>query len=289
VHARDSRARPVVRHATSWAIFALAIALANPPECVEGATASAAPLVFAGSGTNLAITRLLGQAFVRTRPDVTIEVPASIGSTGAIQAAADGTVALGLTSRPLKEPEKALGLKVRPYARSAIVFGAHPTVGDDGISFDELLGIYRGTKTRWRDGREIVVLSRQPTDSGIEVLEREIPGFREVYAESQKAKRWITLYTDQEMNQALVKTPYAIGLLDLGIIQSEHLAVKPLRVNGVARTDEAIQNGTYPLVKTLAFVYRETTLAPNTKAFLDFLRSKPAQELLRAHKYQTVE
>ncbi len=275
------------RHAltTLWCLLCLAASLAGGQPRVEAATAPAAPLVFAGSGTNLAITRLLAEAFVRTRPDLTIEVPASIGSTGGIQAAADGSIALGLVSRPLKDQEKTLGLTTRPYARSAIVFGVHPTVHDEGISLDDLLNIYRGTKTRWRDGREIVVLTRQPTDSGIEALEQKIPGFREVYAESQKAKRWITLYTDQEMNQALVKTPYAIGLLDLGIIQSEQLTVRPLRVDGVAPSEQSVRNGTYRLVKTLAFVYREASLAPSAKAFLEFVRSKPAQQLLLLHRY----
>ena len=282
--------RPAADGASPWLLLCcLAIILVAGPSVAASAPAPPAALVFAGSGTNLAITRLLAQAFVRTYPGVAIEVPASIGSTGGIQAAADGSVAMGLVSRSLKEQEKALGLTFRPYARSAIVFGAHPSVSDDGLSFGELLDIYRGARTRWRDGQEIVVLTRQPTDSGIEVLELKIPGFWEVYAESQKVKRWITLYTDQEMNQALVKTPHAMGLLDLGIIQSERLAVKPLRINGVAPTAQSVLNGTYPLVKTLAFVYREATLAPAAKAFLDFARSSAAQQLLRAQNYQPVE
>jgi phosphate transport system substrate-binding protein len=282
--------RPAADGASPWLLLCcLAIILVAGPSVAASAPAPPTALVFAGSGTNLAITRLLAQAFVRAYPGVAIEVPASIGSTGGIQAAADGSVALGLVSRSLKEQEKALGLTLRPYAHSAIVFGAHSAVSDDGLSFGELLDIYRGARTRWRDGQEIVVLTRQPTDSGIEALELKIPGFREVYAESQNAKRWITLYTDQEMNQALVKTPHAMGLLDLGIIQSERLAVKPLRINGVAPTAQSVLDGTYPLVKTLAFVYREATLVPAAKAFLEYARSRAAQQLLRAHNYQPAE
>ncbi|MBI4590698.1 MAG: hypothetical protein HY725_17875 [Candidatus Rokubacteria bacterium] len=48
------------------------------------------PLVFAGSGSNLAPIRLLTQAFGRVRPEIRIDVPASIGSTGGIRAAAGG-------------------------------------------------------------------------------------------------------------------------------------------------------------------------------------------------------
>jgi phosphate transport system substrate-binding protein len=272
-----------------WWLLGLAIMALTLPSGASAGDAPSGPLVFAGSGTNLAITRLLAEAFVRTRHDVSIDVPASIGSTGGILAAADGSVALGLVSRPLKTTEKGLGLRVVPYARSAIVFGAHPTVADDGITLDDLVRIYRGAKTQWSDGREIVVLARQPTDSGVEVLEREVSGFREAYAESQQTKRWITLFTDQEMNRQLVKTPYAIGLLDLGIIQAERLAVKALRVNGIAPSESTVANGKYTLVKTLAFVFREGTLAPATKAFLDFVRSKPGQRIIRNNAYLPAE
>lgn len=283
------RIRPTLSLLGPWLLFWVILAAAGVPPCARAGESPSAPLVFAGSGTNLAITRLLAEAFVRKRRDVAIEVPASIGSTGGIRAAADGGVALGLISRPLKEDEKGLGLRVMPFARSPIVFGVHPTVADDEITLGDLVSMYRGAKTRWRDGREIVVLTRQPTDSGIEVLEREVSGFRDAYAESQRAKRWITLYTDQEMNQQLVKTPFAIGLLDLGIIRAERLAVKVLRVNGVAPTEQNILNGRYLLVKILAFVFREGALPAGAKAFLDFVRSRPGQQILRANSYLPAE
>jgi phosphate transport system substrate-binding protein len=271
------------RLVTPGLLFWAALSVAGAASLAAAAEPPAAPLIFAGSGTNLAITKLLADAFMRTRRDVAIEVPPSIGSTGGIQAAAAGSVTVGLVSRPLKDAEK--GLTVVPYARSAIVLGAHPTVPDDEITLDDLIGIYRGTKVRWRNGREIVVLTRQPTDSGIEVLEREVQGFREVYAESQRAKRWITLFTDQDMNQQLVKTPDAIGLLDLGIIHAERLSVKALRVNGVPPTDQTVQSGKYSLVKTLAFAFREGTLPAGAKAFLDFVQSKPGQQILHSNHY----
>ena len=76
------------------------------------------PLIAAGSGANLEITRLLANAFMKYHPRVTIEVPGSIGSKGAITA-----------------------------------------VADNEITFQDLADIYRGTKTRWKDGNEIIVLS----------------------------------------------------------------------------------------------------------------------------------
>jgi len=42
-------------------------------------------------------------------------------------------------------------------ARVSIVVGAHAAVADDEITFQELVEIYKGTKTRWKDGNEIIV------------------------------------------------------------------------------------------------------------------------------------
>ncbi len=248
--------------------------------------APSGPLVVAGSGTNLAITRLLADAFGRTRPGIKIEVPASIGSTGAIRAASEGAVAIGLVSRPLREQEKGLGLTLVPYARTAVVIGAHPAVADDSITFEDLVDIYRGTKTRWRDGHEIIVLTREPQDSSIEVLERVVPGFKAAYAESQQARRWRILFSDQEMNAALAKTPYAIGLSDMGTIAAERLPVKPLKVNGVPPDPGEVRSGRYPLVKKLAFVFLADRIPTAARAFVDFARSREGEKVLMGNGYE---
>jgi len=49
---------------------------------------------------------------------------------------------------------------------------------DQGLTAEDVLSTYRRTRTRWRDGREIVVLTRPPGDSSLDVLNREVPGFK---------------------------------------------------------------------------------------------------------------
>jgi phosphate transport system substrate-binding protein len=245
-------------------------------------------LIAAGSGVNLGITRLLAEAFMKDHPDITIEIPASIGSKGAISAVADGAISFGLLSRSLKEEEKAPGLVARSYARVPIVVGVHPTVVDDNITSQELVDIYRGTKTRWKDGKEIIVQTREPFDSGIQALEREIPGFKQAHAESHQAKRWSVTFTDQDSNQALSTTRYAIGFSDLGMIATEHLSIKVLKLNGILPSPESVQTGQYPLSRDLSFLYREDTLTEGAKAFLDFVRSEVGVEIMRSNGYLPV-
>lgn len=272
----------------AW-VLAVAATVAVPVSAAGVESPSATTLIFGGSGTNLPITRRLADAFVRAHPEIHVRVPESLGSAGGIQAAAEGAIALGLISRPLREREKGLGLTVVAYARTPVVLGVHPTVEEDSLTSRDLLEIYRGTKTRWRDGREIVVLTREPGDSGIEVLEQKIAGFREAYAESHRAKRWVTLFTDQQMHRALAGARSGLGLLDLGAITVERLRVKPLKLDGVAPTRENVLSGAYPLAKTLAFAFRSDTLPAGAKAFLEFVRSSAGRRVLEQYGYLPAE
>ncbi len=246
-------------------------------------------LVFAGSGVNLPIMRLLVKEFRQSHPDIKIDVPPTIGSKGAIKAAFDGAIAIGLISRPLLDKEKKLGLEVVPYARTATAIATHPSVAEDEITSEELIQIYKGTLSRWRDGQQIIVLTREVGDSSILQLESKIPKFKEVYASSQQAKRWTTLYTDQEMDQVLAKTTYAIGLSDIGTIRTEGLPHKVLKFNGVSPTLENVSNGSYPLVKTLSFVFRKDKLPASARSFVNFVKSESAAKIMRANGYLPVK
>lgn len=242
-------------------------------------------LIFAGSGANLSITRILVTEFNKSNPDIKIEVPSSIGSTGGIRAIVDGTIDLGLASRTLNEKEKKFGLRVIPYAQTAVVIGANSSVIDDNITFMDLVNIYKGTKNRWSDGQEIIVLSREPGDSSNLILFNNIPGFKEVYEQSQKDRLWQTFFTDQENNKALVGTPFAIGLTDTGLIDNEQPNIKILKVNGISPTAENVINGKYTLTKTLNFILPSGEIPSDVQAFINFVSSDEGEKILKKHGY----
>ncbi len=260
----------------AWLLWSTAVRAADAPPT---------HVTVAGSGSNLASARLLAEAFRKVRPDILVNIPASLGTKGGIRAAAEGAVALGLVSRELEGPETTLGLAFRTYARTAIVLGAHPTVADDGLTSRDVVEIYRGSKTRWRDGREIVVLTRQAGESSIEVMFREIKEFKAAYQESDRVKRWATFFTDQEMDRALTATPYALGLSDLGTVRTERLHIKILKVDGALPTVDDVRAGRYRLVKPLAFVYLPGRLPAAAQAFMAFALSKDGQRALLANGY----
>jgi len=166
-----------------------------------------------------------------------------------------------------------------------MIIGVHPSVAEDNITSEELLDIYRGKKSKWKDGKEIIVLTREPGDSSIEVLAKRIPGFGTVYDESRQSKRWSILYKDLAMNETLAKTPCAIGLSDLGAVTIEKHAIKPLKINGVAPALDNLASGKYQLYKTLTFVYRKDKLPTEARAFMNFVRSREGEKILKANGY----
>ncbi len=243
------------------------------------------PLLVAGSGVNLEITRILAKEFMKTHKGIKIQIPGSIGSKGAIKAITDGAITIGLTSRPLKEKEKRQGAVLVPYAQTPIVMGAHTLVPDTTISSQELIDIYNGKKTRWKNGHEIIVHIREPSDSGIQILKKNIKGFDKAYDESHKEDRWAVFFTDQESNRALEKTPYALGFTDLGMIATEHLKIKTLKLNDIMPSPETLRTGQYPLKRTLYLLYYPKSLPKEALVFLDFIRSKKGRKIMESYGY----
>lgn len=243
------------------------------------------PIIAAGSGVNLAITKILGDAFMVSHPDIKVQVPGSIGTKGAIAAVKENAITFGLISRPLKNSEQSPEMTMRAYALTPLVIGANESVQDNDITSSELVAIYKGEQKKWKSGEEIIVQIREAFDSGFMILENSIPGFAQACEESRKTERWTTYFTDQDTNMALANTKNAIGVTDLGMIMSEKLSIKPLKLDGVLPTIETVQNGAYPLKRTLFFLFNEKALSPEAKAFLDFVASDKGAEILRAHGY----
>lgn len=263
-----------------WSVFVLMLFCFLVTEA--GAAES---LLLAGSGSNLSAVRQLIKGFSKVHPEITIPEPTNIGSSGAIRAAFDGAVSIGLVSRPLRADEKGLGLAYTPFALTALIIGTHSGVPEEGLSHNDFLSIYRGTRTTWKNGHTIIVLTREPGDSTIDILEQKIPGFKAVFDDCIKTNRWTVLLKDEVMNQKLAATADAIGFSDMGAITSQKLNIKALKVNGVYPSAKNVATGAYPLFKPLSFVYRPEKATPAVKMFIDFARSAEGKKILGKNGY----
>jgi phosphate transport system substrate-binding protein len=235
------------------------------------------PLI-AGSGSNIPVTQALCNAY-QEKTGIDIQIPPSIGTSGAIKALQANDIDIGLISRPLKDSEKEAGIKQKEYAEIGIVFGVNPSVPDDNLTSEDLINIYMGTKNKWSNGESIIVFIREGGDSSNKVLEEKIPGFSDVLKESLDSLRWEIMYTDQESSDAIRNTNYSIGVTDTTAVSAYSQSIKPLKFNGIEPTTENILNGSYSLYKKLYFAYKEP-LSEQSEKFLEFVFSEEGRKII---------
>lgn len=238
----------------------------------------------AGSGSNLPLTRALAEAFESSHEGRHVVVFDSIGSTGGIHAAYDDVVDFGLVSRPLRDSEVALNLVVAPYARVPVVVAVNLGVPDDSISLPELLDIYAGRRPTWSDGTPIVVIQREPGDSGHQAVQDVLPEFATINAAAYREARWRVVDSDQAMQEALSITAGAVGIFDLGAIVLQRLPVKPLRIDDIEPSEASVQSRRYPFSKDLALVSVEPPVGAPAE-FLRFIDGEHGRRLMRASGY----
>ena len=235
-------------------------------------------LVVAGSGSNMSLTRVLATEYSR-QSGVKLELPGSIGTTGAVKATREGAIALGLASRPLTPAEMSQGLKQIHYASIGLAVAVHPSVPDIDLDHQALVKIYAGGKTAWSNGAEIVALCMYEADSTNDILQKKVPGFSAALITALARNDWRTLYSDGAMLETLTKTPNAIGFIDAVALAENAGRVKALKFNGVELDFENLNSERYPLRKELFFIYRGN-LSDEAQRFIDFCLSAAGRQII---------
>ncbi len=87
------------------------------------------------------------------------------------------------------------------------------------------------------------------------------------------------------MHEALLTTPFALELSDLGTVIIERLPIRALAIDGVAPTPQNLVSGRYPLTMTLGFVWREDTLPASARTYVEFVQSDEGADILRSYGY----
>ena len=110
-------------------------------------------------------------------------------------------------------------------AHTAIIIGVNPRKGR-GLTSEQLVDMFKGTRTQWKDGNQIIVQAQEKSDSGFLVLENTLPGFKEVYAESHRGQTLDPLFQRSAAQPGARHRTFALGVTDLGMIATERLMIK---------------------------------------------------------------
>ena len=267
--------KPVVR--TLVALLLLGAVNAGLPPSAHAET-----LRIGGTGAGVGTMRLLAEAFARKHQEyqvATIEVLPSLGSGGGIKALAAGSIDLAVSSRGLKDAERARGLHTRAYGRTALVFATPADNSVNSVTSAELAAIFGGTQNAWSNGTLVRPILRPKAETDTKLAEEHIPGLREALEKARSRPAVPLYFTDQETADALERIPGSVGTMSLSVIQSEKRRLKALTLDGHTATPQSIADGSYPIIKTLYFVIPAKP-SQFCKVFLDFAYSAEGRAIL---------
>jgi phosphate transport system substrate-binding protein len=237
-----------------------------------------------GTGAASGPIRLLAQEYAKLEPSVTVTVSPSLGSSGGIQALRAGALDLALAGRVLKAEEIAQGLQSVELGRSPAVFGVQSADKLAEVTSAQLAGWLTADVPVAADGSRMRLVLRPDSDIDTTLVRSLGKGVADAMTLAQSRKGMIVAATDSDAAELIERTPGALGLSTLGLIQTEGRKIKALKLNGVEPTTANAASGAYPLAKAIHVVSKESR-SPHVKAFIEFLGSPAARTLLAKHGF----
>ena len=228
-----------------------------------------------GSTSMEKIIGSLGEAFTEMNPDVNFTYNPTGSSTG-IPAAIDGTCDIGLSSRALKDEEKAT-LTETIVALDGIAIIVNPANPVSDLSVEQIAQIYTGEITNWKDvGGDDLEISRIGREAGSGTRD----GFETITDTKEACKYNQELTSTGDVITTVAGNPNAIGYASLSAVKD---SVKALTVGGVAPSEETVLDGTYTIQRPFVLATRTgEALSEAAQAFFDFATSADANEIIAA-------
>lgn len=229
-----------------------------------------------GSTSMEKVINTLGESFMNQNSGVTFTYNPT-GSGSGIKAVQEGRCDIGLSSRLLKDEEKASGLvgTVLAYDGIAVVVNPENPVLD--LTLEQISAIYTGQITNWSEvggaDAEIVLIGRE-AGSGTRDGFESITGTTDVCQYRQE------LTSTGDVITTVAQNPDAIGYASLAAIKD---TVKAITVNGVMPTEATVKDGSYAIQRPFVLVtVEEKALSETAQKFFDYITSPDAAELISA-------
>jgi phosphate transport system substrate-binding protein len=240
-----------------------------------------------GSTTLLPIAQKAVDAFQKQKPEIKITLTGG-GSLTGINGLVDGYADIAMSSREMKDEEKAkMKVKRGAPAKETIVAWdgiipiVHPTNPVKNLTIAQLKDIFTGKITDWRQvgGKKgkIIVVSRDVTSGTHEAWAELVLNNEEVTKSAQeKASSGAVL-------EMVASATDAIGYDGMGYVEDNN-RVKLVSVEGKAASATSILDRSYKIARPLYLFTRDN---PNTAVveFLHFFLSPEGQALVREAKF----
>ena len=229
-----------------------------------------------GSTSMEKVIGALGESFMEANKGVTFTYNPT-GSGSGITAVSEGRCDIGLSSRTLKDDEKASGLKETILALDGIAIIVNPANPVNDLDIETIGKIYKGEITNWKEvggnDAEIVLIGRE-AGSGTR------DGFETITDTKDACKYRQELTSTGDVITTVANNPDAIGYASLAALKD---SVKALTVGGVAPTEDTVKDGSYVVQRPFVLVTREgTELSKAAQEFFDYAVSSDAAGIISA-------
>ena len=231
--------------------------------------------VAAGGSTSMKnVIAALTEGFAEVEPGVTVSYDPT-GSGAGITGAADKTLDIGLSSRALKDDEKA-DVDGTTIALDGIAIIVNNASKVEDLTVDQLKQMFTGEITNWSevggDDGEIVLIGRE-AGSGTR------DGFESIVDVKDSCKYAQELTATGAVISAVEANPLAIGYASLSAVGD---TVKMVTVGGVECSEDTVKDGSYEVQRPFVFVTNKSVaLSEQAQAFFDFATSADAADLIR--------
>ena len=255
-------------------------AAASSTSAAAGSTASSAAAALSGNVATGGSTSMknviaaLTEGFAEVEPGVTVSYDPT-GSGAGITGATDKTLDIGLSSRALKDDEKA-DVEGTTIALDGIAIIVNNASKVEDLTVDQLKQMFTGEITNWSevggDDGEIVLIGRE-AGSGTR------DGFESIVDVKDSCKYAQELTATGAVISAVEANPLAIGYASLSAVGD---TVKMVTVGGVECSEETVKDGSYEVQRPFVFVTNKSVaLSEQAQAFFDFATSADAADLIR--------
>ena len=240
-----------------------------------GSTKTTGSVATDGSTSMEKVIGALGEAF---QNDTGISFTYNpTGSGSGIKAVQEGRCDIGLSSRDLKDEEKAAGLTgtVLAYDGIAVIVNPENPVAD--LSIETIAKIYTGEITNWSEvgGNDVeIVLIGREAGSGTR------DGFESITDTEDACKYRQELTSTGDVITTVAQNPGAIGYASVASVKD---TVKAVTVDGVAPTEATIKDGSYVVQRPFVLVTKsDADLSEAAQKFFDYITSADANEIIAA-------
>ena len=227
-----------------------------------------------GSTSMEKVIGALGESFMAANEGVEFTYNPT-GSGAGITAAQEGRCDIGLSSRALKDEEKAGGLKETVLAYDGIAIIVNPENPVNDLTLDQIAKLYTGEITNWKDvggnDAEVVLIGREAASGTRD-------GFESITGTKDKCQYRQELTSTGDVITAVSQNPDAIGYASLASIKD---SVKALNVDGVTPSEATVKDGSYKVQRPFVLVTVEgKELTPVAQKFFDYITSPEAAAII---------